>query len=145
MSDPQKTWTVPMLAQARAEGRKLVMLTSYDASFARVLDDNGVDLILVGDSLGMVVQGHDSTLPVQVGDIAYHVAAVARGARRAPSVEQMLAGATLTDERIQQAAEAAAQTADVVEDFRASAAFRAQMLGVYARRVLVACAKRRDE
>ena len=73
------------------------------------------------------------------------VSPVACGARRAPSVEQMLAGAMLTDERIQQAAEAAAQTADVVEDFRASAAFRAQMLGVYARRVLVACAKRRGE
>ena len=73
------------------------------------------------------------------------VSPVACGARRLPPVEQMLAGATLTDERIQQAAEAAAQTADVVEDFRASAAFRAQMLGVYARRVLVACAKRRDE
>ena len=83
MSDPQKTWTVPMLAQARAEGRKLVMLTSYDASFARVLDDNGTDLILVGDSLGMVVQGHDSTLPVRVDDIVYHTAAVARGAKRA--------------------------------------------------------------
>ncbi|HTL15069.1 MAG TPA: 3-methyl-2-oxobutanoate hydroxymethyltransferase, partial [Thermomonas sp.] len=43
-------WTVPMLARARADGRRLVMLTCYDASFARVLDDNGVDLILVGDS-----------------------------------------------------------------------------------------------
>ena len=73
------------------------------------------------------------------------VSPVTCGARRAPSVEQMLAGATLTDERIQQAAEAAAQTADVVEDFRASAAFRAQMLGVYARRVLAACAKGRGE
>ena len=83
MSELQKTWTVPMLARARADGRKLVMLTCYDASFARVLDDNGCDLILVGDSLGMVVQGHASTLPVRVEDIAYHTAAVARGARRA--------------------------------------------------------------
>ena len=84
MSDmPQKPWTVPMLAQARDEGRKLVMLTCYDASFARVLDDNGCDLILIGDSLGMVVQGHDSTLPVRVDDIVYHTAAVARGAKRA--------------------------------------------------------------
>ena len=83
MSELQKTGTVPMLARARADGRKLVMLTCYDASFARVLDDNGCDLILVGDSLGMVVQGHASTLPVRVEDIAYHTAAVARGARRA--------------------------------------------------------------
>ena len=83
MTDKQKTWSVPQLAQSRAEGRKLVMLTCYDASFARVLDDNGCDLILIGDSLGMVVQGHDSTLPVTVDDIVYHTAAVARGAKRA--------------------------------------------------------------
>lgn len=78
-----KSWSVPQLVQARDEGRKLVMLTCYDASFARVLDDNGCELILIGDSLGMVVQGHDSTLPVTVDDIVYHTAAVARGARRA--------------------------------------------------------------
>lgn len=83
MTDLQKTWTVPMLLAARADGRKLVMLTCYDASFARVLDDNKCDLILIGDSLGMVVQGHDSTLPVTVDDIVYHTAAVARGAKRA--------------------------------------------------------------
>ena len=80
---PMKRWTVPMLAEARHAGRKLVMLTCYDASFARVLDDNGTDLILIGDSLGMVVQGFDSTLPVRVDDVVYHTAAVARGAIRA--------------------------------------------------------------
>ncbi|MEO6227416.1 MAG: 3-methyl-2-oxobutanoate hydroxymethyltransferase [Thermomonas sp.] len=83
MTDAQKTLTVPLLAVARTEPRKLVMLTCYDASFARVLDDNGCDLILIGDSLGMVVQGHESTLPVTVDDIVYHTAAVARGAKRA--------------------------------------------------------------
>jgi 3-methyl-2-oxobutanoate hydroxymethyltransferase len=83
MTYAQKTWTVPMLASARADGRKLVMLTCYDASFARVLDDNGCDLILIGDSLGMVVQGHESTLPVTVDDVVYHTANVARGAKRA--------------------------------------------------------------
>ncbi|MDI1253654.1 3-methyl-2-oxobutanoate hydroxymethyltransferase [Thermomonas sp.] len=83
MTDVQKTWTVPRLAAARTEGRKLVMLTCYDASFARVLDDNGCDLILIGDSLGMVVQGHASTLPVTVDDIVYHTTNVARGAKRA--------------------------------------------------------------
>lgn len=96
MSTDRKSWTVPMLAQAREAGRKLVMLTCYDASFARVLDDHGVDLILVGDSLGMVVQGHDSTLPVQVGDIAYHVAAVARGARRALKIADFPFGSDAT-------------------------------------------------
>jgi len=74
-----KPWTVPALAEAKRDGRKLVMLTAYDAGFARVFDANGADLILVGDSLGMVVQGHDSTLPVTTSDIAYHTAAVARG------------------------------------------------------------------
>ena len=63
----QKSWSVPQLAQAREAGRRLTMLTCYDASFARVLDAAGIDLILVGDSLGMVVQGHDSTLPVRGG------------------------------------------------------------------------------
>ena len=62
--------------QRRAHGRRL---TAYDASFARVLDANGVDVVLVGDSLGMVVQGTGSTLPVTVDDIVYHTACVARG------------------------------------------------------------------
>jgi 3-methyl-2-oxobutanoate hydroxymethyltransferase len=66
-----------------AQERKLTMLTCYDASFAAMLDEAGLDTILVGDSLGMVIQGHDSTLPVTLEDVAYHVRAVARGARRA--------------------------------------------------------------
>jgi len=65
-----------------AATRKLAMLTCYDASFAATLDAAGVDLILIGDSLGMVVQGHDSTLPVTVEHVAYHASAVARGAAR---------------------------------------------------------------
>jgi 3-methyl-2-oxobutanoate hydroxymethyltransferase len=69
--------------------RKLAMLTCYDASFAATLDAAGVDILLIGDSLGMVVQGHDSTLPVTVGDVAYHTAAVARGAARAWIVADM--------------------------------------------------------
>ncbi|GHA74532.1 3-methyl-2-oxobutanoate hydroxymethyltransferase [Cognatilysobacter bugurensis] len=77
-----KPWTVPALAAAKREGRKLAMLTCYDASFARALEAGGVDLVLVGDSLGMVVQGHHSTLPVTVDHIAYHVACVARGMSR---------------------------------------------------------------
>ncbi|MFP7721225.1 3-methyl-2-oxobutanoate hydroxymethyltransferase [Lysobacter sp. A3-1-A15] len=76
-------WTVPALAQARRDGRKLVMLTCYDAGFARTVDAAGIDLVLVGDSLGMVVQGHHSTLPVTVADMAYHTRCVARGLSRA--------------------------------------------------------------
>ena len=78
-----KPWTVPALAEAKREGRRLAMLTAYDAVFARVLDRNGVDRALVGDPLGMVVKGHDSTLPVTVDDIVYHCAAVRRGLSRA--------------------------------------------------------------
>jgi len=65
-----------------AATRKLAMLTCYDAAFAATLDAAGVDIILIGDSLGMVVQGHDSTLPVTVEHVAYHTACVARGAAR---------------------------------------------------------------
>ena len=62
-----------------ARGEKIAMLTCYDSSFARVLENAGVDVLLVGDSLGMVVQGHDSPLPVSIADVAYHTACVARG------------------------------------------------------------------
>jgi 3-methyl-2-oxobutanoate hydroxymethyltransferase len=67
----------------RMTGEKIAVLTCYDASFARLCDAAAVDVLLVGDSLGMVLQGHDSTLPVTVDDIAYHTAAVARGAQYA--------------------------------------------------------------
>jgi len=62
------------------QGNKLVALTCYDAGFARILAENGVDILLVGDSLGMVVLGHATTLPVSVEHMAYHTGAVARGA-----------------------------------------------------------------
>ncbi|MCG8276716.1 3-methyl-2-oxobutanoate hydroxymethyltransferase [Stenotrophomonas sp. NLF4-10] len=94
-----KPWTVPALAEAKRDGLKLVMLTAYDAGFARAFDANGVDLILIGDSLGMVVQGHDSTLPVTVADIAYHTAAVARVLQRALLVADLPFGADATPER----------------------------------------------
>ncbi len=96
-------WTLPQLAQAKREGRKLVMLTAYDYSFARVVDDNGVDLVLVGDSLGMVVQGRDSTLPVTVEHIAYHTAAVARGLSRAMLISDLPFQSDATPERALQA------------------------------------------
>lgn len=70
------------LAKMRVAGDKIAMLTCYDASFAQLCDATGVDSLLIGDSLGMVLQGHDSTLPVTLADIAYHTAAVARGCQR---------------------------------------------------------------
>lgn len=73
----------------RREGCPLVALTAYDATFARIVDRAGVDLVLVGDSLGMVVQGHDSTVPVTVDEMVYHTRLVARGLRRAYLVADM--------------------------------------------------------
>ncbi len=67
----------------------LVMITAYDATFARMLDEAGADILLVGDSLGMVVQGNDNTLSVTVDDIVYHCRAVARGSRYAHIVGDM--------------------------------------------------------
>jgi 3-methyl-2-oxobutanoate hydroxymethyltransferase len=75
----RKPVTVPGLRAMKAEGRRIVMLTAYDYSFAWQLDAAGVDIALVGDSLGMVVQGHRSTLPVTLDHMVYHTAAVARG------------------------------------------------------------------
>jgi 3-methyl-2-oxobutanoate hydroxymethyltransferase len=77
----RKPVNLPALMDMRARGEPIAMLTCYDASFARLLDDCGVDTVLVGDSLGMVVQGHSSTLPVTVADVAYHTQCVARGLR----------------------------------------------------------------
>jgi len=75
----RKPVTVPGLHAMKAEGRRIVMLTAYDSSFAWQLEAAGIDVALVGDSLGMVVQGHRSTLPVTLDHMVYHTAAVARG------------------------------------------------------------------
>lgn len=77
----RKKMTTLSLAEMRAKNEKIVMLTSYDASFSSLMDDCGVDVILVGDSLGMVIQGHNSTLPVTIDEIIYHTSCVARGAK----------------------------------------------------------------
>jgi 3-methyl-2-oxobutanoate hydroxymethyltransferase len=75
--------TVPALAQMAADGRKITMLTAYDASLAAAADRAGVDVLLVGDSLGMVVQGHASTLSVRLADVLYHTRCVVAGRSRA--------------------------------------------------------------
>lgn len=74
------TSSLTTLQQRATQGEKLAVLTCYDASFATLLEAAGVDILLVGDSLGMVLQGQASTLPVSLQDMAYHTAAVARGA-----------------------------------------------------------------
>jgi 3-methyl-2-oxobutanoate hydroxymethyltransferase len=75
-----KAFGIRQLRAARGKGKRLTMLTCYDASFATVSCEAGVDMLLVGDSLGMVIQGHTSTLPVSLDDICYHTACVARAA-----------------------------------------------------------------
>ena len=67
----------------RSKDEKIVVLTCYDASFATLLEAQGIDVLLVGDSLGMVLQGHETTLPVTLNDMVYHTACVARGSRQA--------------------------------------------------------------
>jgi 3-methyl-2-oxobutanoate hydroxymethyltransferase len=83
MSDPRKPITLHRLKEMHAAGEKIAMLTCYDATFAAVLDDAGVDILLVGDSLGMVLQGRTSTVPVSLADMAYHTQCVARGRKAA--------------------------------------------------------------
>lgn len=75
----RKPVTVPGLRAMKTQGQRIVMLTAYDASFAWQLEAAGIDVALVGDSLGMVVQGHASTLPVTLDQMVYHTSAVARG------------------------------------------------------------------
>ena len=75
--------TVPQLRQMKHDGQRIAALTAYDWTFAATMDAQGIDVVLVGDSLGMVVQGHNSTLPVSVADIRYHCACVSRGLHRA--------------------------------------------------------------
>jgi 3-methyl-2-oxobutanoate hydroxymethyltransferase len=84
-----KKVTIQTLRQMKAKGERITMLTAYDATFARLFDEAGVDALLVGDSLGMVVQGNDSTLPVTVDEVIYHCRAVKRGTRRAHVVGDM--------------------------------------------------------
>ncbi len=81
--------TIPSLVQRKARGERIAMLTAYDFAFASIFDAAGIDVLLVGDSLGNVVQGHDTTLPVTLDEVVYHTRLVARGARRAIVVSDM--------------------------------------------------------
>jgi 3-methyl-2-oxobutanoate hydroxymethyltransferase len=84
-----KPVTLTTLREMKRRGEKITCLTAYDYSFASLLDGAGIDMIMVGDSLGMVMQGHDSTLPVSVADMVYHARCVSRGAKRALIVVDM--------------------------------------------------------
>lgn len=93
-----KAVTLPSLNAMHAAGERITMLTAYDASFASLMDRCGVETLLIGDSLGMVCQGHNSTLPVTVADIAYHTASVARGVKSALILADMPFGSYATPE-----------------------------------------------
>ncbi|MBU6423113.1 MAG: 3-methyl-2-oxobutanoate hydroxymethyltransferase [Chloroflexi bacterium] len=86
---PAKKVTVPEIVQMKRDGRKIAMMTAYDVAFARLVDQAGMDIILVGDSLGMVMLGYPTTVPVTMDDMVRHAAAVSRGAKRALLVGDM--------------------------------------------------------
>jgi len=83
MEQQRKKVTVPDLGRMKAAGERISMVTAYDCAFARLLDEAGVDMLLVGDSLGMVVQGNETTLPVTLDEMVYHTRLVSRGAPHA--------------------------------------------------------------
>ena len=86
---PHTSMRIPDLKECKRRGEKIAMLTAYDATLARLLDRAGVDVLLVGDSLGMVVLGYENTLPVTLDEMVHHTRAVARGAQRALVVADM--------------------------------------------------------
>ena len=81
--------TVPGITAMKEQGRKITMLTAYDTPFARILDQAGVDILLVGDSVGSVVAGYPNTLPVTIDEMIYHTRAVVKGAERSLVVIDM--------------------------------------------------------
>jgi 3-methyl-2-oxobutanoate hydroxymethyltransferase len=106
-----KKVTINTLRKMKQAGERITMLTAYDASFARLLDRAGTDVLLIGDSLGMVVQGHDTTLPVTMDQMVYHCAAVKRGVERAHLVGDLPFGSYQgsADEAVKNAVRLAAE------------------------------------
>jgi len=88
-SMPEPPVNISTLRKMKQDGEAIACLTAYDASYAALVDAARTDLVLVGDSLGMVIQGHDTTVPVTVADIVYHTRIVSRGLRRAFLVADM--------------------------------------------------------
>jgi 3-methyl-2-oxobutanoate hydroxymethyltransferase len=109
--------TLSNLHKMMRDGQKITMLTAYDASFAALLDAAGIDTLLIGDSLGNVLQGHESTLPVTLRDMVYHTACVARGAKRAFIIGDMPFGSfqVSPQEAFRNAAEIMAAGAQMVK------------------------------
>jgi 3-methyl-2-oxobutanoate hydroxymethyltransferase len=93
---PPKKLTIPEIVAMKRDGKRITMMTAYDVAFARLVDDAGIDIILVGDSLGMVMLGYPTTVPVTMDDMVRHAAAVARGAKHAVLVGDMPFGSYQT-------------------------------------------------
>ncbi len=91
--------TLTTLQTMRNKGEKIAMLTCYDASFAALLESQGVDVLLIGDSLGMVLQGHETTLPVTIEDMVYHTECVVRGSEQAFIIADMPFGTSQASPR----------------------------------------------
>src|SRR6202162_2339580 len=89
MAEHFKQVRIRDLKEKKQRGEKIAMLTVYDATMARLIDRAGIDVFLVGDSLGMVIEGHDTTLPVTLDAMLHHTQAVARGTKRAFVVADM--------------------------------------------------------
>jgi 3-methyl-2-oxobutanoate hydroxymethyltransferase len=94
----RKKITIATLAGMRTRAEKIAVLTCYDASFAAIMDQSGIDALLIGDSLGMVIQGHHTTLPVTLADVCYHTACVARASRAPLLMADMPFGSYVTPE-----------------------------------------------
>ena len=88
-SSPIRRVTTRSVQDMKKQGKRISCLTAYDALIARILDEAGIDVILVGDSLGNIVQGHETTIPVTLDDIIYHTKAVVRGVQRALVIADM--------------------------------------------------------
>lgn len=88
-TDTRKKMTLRRLAEMKQTKEKIACLTAYDASFAVLLEKSGVDVVLVGDSLGMVIQGEETTLPVSIEDMLYHTQCVAKGLKNALLITDM--------------------------------------------------------
>src|SRR6476661_2152014 len=97
--------TIHTLKRMKQAGQKIGMVTAYDATFASIFDQAGVDIMLVGDSLGMVIQGEQSTLPVTMDQMVYHCRIVSRGAKRAHVVGDLpfMSYQTNSDEAVRNA------------------------------------------
>lgn len=131
--------TLTTLQGLKQKGEKIAMLTCYDATFAKIASDAGVEMLLIGDSLGMVLQGHDSTLPVTVAEMAYHTASVKRGNRGAMIVADLpfMANAT-TAQTLNNSALLMQAGAHMIKV--EGAAWLAESIGLLAERGIPVCA-----